>query len=181
MNRVSIGSGNGLSPARRQATTRTNARLLPIGTLGTNFSEIRIEILTFSFKKMRLKISELAAILYKGSWVKTDVDGRSSGWRGRRADKPKRSTDTETGKLQWTLLQNKLIHPNCFFFPKFILSNMIDWLLSEHWIEFHKARFVNLFFKWPVGVTKIKINSWNHIYTWRLRSFSSTKETLQQN
>ena len=28
-----------------------------IGPLGTNFSEILIEILTFSFKKMRLKVS----------------------------------------------------------------------------------------------------------------------------
>ena len=35
----------------------TNAGLLLIGPLGTNFSEIPIEILTFSFKKMRLKVS----------------------------------------------------------------------------------------------------------------------------
>ena len=34
-----------------------NAGLLLIGPLGTNFSEILIEILTFSFKKMRLKVS----------------------------------------------------------------------------------------------------------------------------
>ena len=31
--------------------------MLLIGPLGTNFSEILIEILTFSFKKMRLKVS----------------------------------------------------------------------------------------------------------------------------
>ena len=35
----------------------TNAGLLLIGPLGTNFSEILIEILTFSFNKMRLKMS----------------------------------------------------------------------------------------------------------------------------
>ena len=52
-----IGSDNGLSPDRRQAIIRTNAGLLLIGPLGTNFTEILIEILTFSFKKMRFKVS----------------------------------------------------------------------------------------------------------------------------
>ena len=52
-----IGSDNGLLPDRRQAIIWTNAGILLIGPLGTNFSEILIEILTFSFKKMRLKVS----------------------------------------------------------------------------------------------------------------------------
>ena len=52
-----IGSDNSLSPGRHQAIIWTNAGLLLIGPLGTNFSEILIEILTFSFKKMRLKVS----------------------------------------------------------------------------------------------------------------------------
>ena len=52
-----IGSGNGLSPGRRQAIIWTDVGILFIGPLGTNFSEILIEILTFSFKKMRLKVS----------------------------------------------------------------------------------------------------------------------------
>ena len=43
-----IGSDNGLSPGRRQAITWTNAGILLIGTLGTNFSEMLIEIHTFS-------------------------------------------------------------------------------------------------------------------------------------
>ena len=59
VNWVSIGSGNGLSPVRRQAITGTSARLLSIGPLGTEFTEIQIEILTFSFKKMRLKMSSV--------------------------------------------------------------------------------------------------------------------------
>ena len=43
-----IGSDNGLSPDRRQAIIWTNAGLsLLIGPLGTNFSEILIENLTF--------------------------------------------------------------------------------------------------------------------------------------
>ena len=52
-----IGSDNGLSPGRRQAIIWTNAGILLIGPLGTNFSENSIEILTFSFTKMRLKVS----------------------------------------------------------------------------------------------------------------------------
>ena len=51
-----IGSDNGLSPDRRQAIIWTNAGILLIGPLGTKFSEILIKILTFSFKKMRLKV-----------------------------------------------------------------------------------------------------------------------------
>ena len=52
-----IGSDNGLSPQRRQAIIWTNAGILLIGPLGTNLSEILIEIQTFSFKKMYLKMS----------------------------------------------------------------------------------------------------------------------------
>ena len=54
---TSIGSNNGLSPGRRQAIIRTNAGILLIRPLGTNFSEFFVEILIFSFKKMRLKVS----------------------------------------------------------------------------------------------------------------------------
>ena len=39
-----IGSDNGLSPGRRQAIIWTNAGILSIGPLGTNVSEILIEI-----------------------------------------------------------------------------------------------------------------------------------------
>ena len=54
---TSIGSDNGLSPGRRQAIIRTNAGILLITPLGTNFSEFLVEIVIFSFKKMRLKVS----------------------------------------------------------------------------------------------------------------------------
>ena len=54
---TTIGSDNGLSPGRRQAIIWTNAGILLIQTLGTNFSEILREIYTFSFKKMHLKMS----------------------------------------------------------------------------------------------------------------------------
>ena len=51
-----IGSDNGLSPERRQAIIWTNAGILLIGPLGTNFREILIEIQTFLLKKIRLKM-----------------------------------------------------------------------------------------------------------------------------
>ena len=56
-NVTTIGSDNGLSPGWHQTIIWTNCGILLIGTLGTNFSEILIEIQTFSFKKMRLKVS----------------------------------------------------------------------------------------------------------------------------
>ena len=51
-----IGSDNGLLPGCCQAIIWTNAEILLIGPLGTNFSEILIEIYTFSFKKMHMKM-----------------------------------------------------------------------------------------------------------------------------
>ena len=51
-----IASDNGLSPVRRQAIIWTNAGILLIWTLGTNFSQFVIEIQTFSLTKIRLKM-----------------------------------------------------------------------------------------------------------------------------
>ena len=50
------GSDNGLSPGQCQAIIWTNDGILLIGPLRTNFSEILIQILTFSFKKMHVKV-----------------------------------------------------------------------------------------------------------------------------
>ena len=52
-----IASDNSLSPGRRQAIIWNNVGILSIGLFGIKFSEISIEILTFSLKKMRLKVS----------------------------------------------------------------------------------------------------------------------------
>ena len=52
-----IDSDNGLSPCRRQSIIWTNAGILLIRPLGTNFGEILIGIQTFSFKKIDLKMS----------------------------------------------------------------------------------------------------------------------------
>ena len=74
--RISIGSGNGLSPIRRQAITWTNAHLLPIGPLGTNFNEIQIKIQNFSFKKVHLKMSaKWRPLCPGGRWI------NPRGWR----------------------------------------------------------------------------------------------------
>ena len=54
---TTIDSDNGLSPERQQAIICTNAGILSIGPLGTNFSEILIEIHISSFKTMYLKMS----------------------------------------------------------------------------------------------------------------------------
>ena len=52
-----IGSDNGLLPGRRQAIIWTNDGILLIGHLGTKTNEILIEIHTFSFKEIHLKMS----------------------------------------------------------------------------------------------------------------------------
>ena len=52
-----IDSDNGLSPGRRQAIIWTNVGISLIRPLGTNFSEMLIEIYTFSFKKIHFKMS----------------------------------------------------------------------------------------------------------------------------
>ena len=57
-----VGSDNGLSPGRCQAIIWTNAGILLIGPLGTNFSEILIEIHIFSFQQMHLK-------MLSGKWL----------------------------------------------------------------------------------------------------------------
>ena len=60
-----IGSDNGLSPKRHQAIIWTNAGILLIRPLGTNFSEILIEIQTFSLKKIRLKMSSVKCCSFR--------------------------------------------------------------------------------------------------------------------
>ena len=56
-NQTIIGSDNGLSLIRRQAIIWTNAGILLIGHLGTNFNEILIEIHTLSLNEMHLNMS----------------------------------------------------------------------------------------------------------------------------
>ena len=61
-----IVSDNGLSPGRRQAIIWSNAGLLLTGPLGTNFSEILIEIQENAFEN----VCERASIQSRPQWVK---------------------------------------------------------------------------------------------------------------
>ena len=60
-----IVSDNGLSPGCRQAIIWTNAGILLIGPLGTNFNETSIKFHTFSFKKIHLKMSSAKGHLFR--------------------------------------------------------------------------------------------------------------------
>ena len=70
-NWLTIGSGKGLSPVWCQTIAWTNVGLLPIRLLGTNFSEIQIRILSFSFKIMHFKLlfAKMAANLSRVTLV----------------------------------------------------------------------------------------------------------------
>ena len=53
------GSDKGLPSRRQQAMIWTSAGIMLFGPLGTNFSEISIEMYTFLFEKMLLKMSSV--------------------------------------------------------------------------------------------------------------------------
>ena len=71
MNRVSIGSVNGLSPIRRQAIIQTNAGLLSIEHLGTNFGETLNQNTNLFIHKNASQntVCEMAAILSRGRYI----------------------------------------------------------------------------------------------------------------
>ena len=105
---TTIGSDNGLSPGRRQAIIWTNAGILLIGPLGTNFSEIVIEIQTFSFKKIHLKMSSGK---WRPSWPQCvnmivslwNLKGASAA-SGRSRDSKPESRDSEIS-WDWTTIR----------------------------------------------------------------------------
>ena len=68
-----VGSDNGLAPTRRQAIIWTNVGILLIEPLGTNFSEILIEIITFFSQENAFEnvVRKLAAILSRPQCVNT--------------------------------------------------------------------------------------------------------------
>ena len=73
-----IGSDNGLSPERHQAIIWTNAGILLIGPLGTNFSEILNKTHIFSFKKNAFEsvVCEMSAIFSRPQCVNEEVMAR---------------------------------------------------------------------------------------------------------
>ena len=72
-----IGSDNGLSPGRRQASIWTNARILLSWPLGTNFGEMSIEIQAFSNQEDTFVniICEIATLFVSTSMIKNELGG----------------------------------------------------------------------------------------------------------
>ena len=68
VNWVNNGSDNGLSPGRRQAIIWTNAGILLIGLLRTNFGEILIQRNAFEND-----VCEMSVILFRERWVNYDM------------------------------------------------------------------------------------------------------------
>ena len=66
-----IGSDNGLSPGRRQAIIWTNAGILLIGPIGTNFNEIfyRNSCIFIQENSFENVVCEMASILYRPQCV----------------------------------------------------------------------------------------------------------------
>ena len=91
-----IASDNGLSPGRHQAIIWNNDGILLIWPLETSFSEILIEIHSFSFKKMHLKMSSgkwrpfcLGLNVLKGfpnekAHTQINADTTANGWISKR-------------------------------------------------------------------------------------------------
>ena len=92
---TTIGSDNGLSPGRRQVIIWTNAGILLIWPLRTNFNEISIGIQTFSFKKMHLK---MASAKWRPFCLGLNVI--NCGWNGSQSCYP--TTDRVCPSWLWT-------------------------------------------------------------------------------
>ena len=73
---IIIGSDNGLLPGWHQAIIWTNAGILLIGPLGTNLSEISIEIL-IDENTFENVVSEILSILSRPQWVKLTTKNTS--------------------------------------------------------------------------------------------------------
>ena len=104
-----IGSDNGLSPGRCQAIIWTNAGILLIGPLGTNFNEILIGIQTFSFKKMHLKMSSAKWRLFRFG-----LNELKYGW------------GNKSHKIPWGMITKPCAINQCYF--TYILNVASDWL-----------------------------------------------------
>ena len=82
---ATIGSDNVLSPGRRQAIIWTNAGILLIGSVGTNFGEILIGIYKVTLKNaFENVVTKLAAILARPQYIKYILCG--PWWRHQTCD-----------------------------------------------------------------------------------------------
>ena len=69
-----MGSDNGFLPSQCQAIIWPNDRMLLVGPLGTNFSEILIKILTVSFNAFERVVCGMTAILSQPHCVNQNAE-----------------------------------------------------------------------------------------------------------
>ena len=127
-----IASDNGLSPSRRQAIIWTNARILLIRPVETNFSEILIEIHTFSFKKMHLMMSSAKRrsfclglnVLRCRMYNDIDMHAYSKGILS--SFNPLRRLDMTSFVVTWQLLD----YQPGFLIAVYLINPRLQWLQS---------------------------------------------------
>ena len=107
---TTIGSDNGLSPDWRQAIIRTNSGILLIRPLGTNFSEILVKILAFSFKKMDLKVSSVKWQPFcSGRDELNELQRLAVDWQQWYQNSSLSSTYRKASYISRTLVSNKIV------------------------------------------------------------------------
>ena len=122
---IIIGADDGLSPGRHQAIIWTNAAILLIGSLETNFSEILIEINIFSFNKIHLK-------MLSGKWRLFHLrlnELRASAWwvivtKG-----------LVTLRLYDMICSGYLWHLECSLTHWGLVASFGDIVLGQHWLR----------------------------------------------
>ena len=144
-----IGSDNGLLPGPCQAIIWINAGILLTGPLGTNFSEILIECLTFLFKKIQCVVCEMAAILSRPQCVNSSGP---AGWC--------------RSNFKCVILR-LVLHIDIIS----ISWEMIMWvpqnplMISQHWFRYH-CNMVSL------GHNELALSMWATEYSIWIRSIS---------
>ena len=162
VNRVSMGSDNGLSPIRRQAIIEVNAGLLWIGTLRTNFSDILIKIQNFSFTKMHLKIS-FAQWRSICSWGDELNETPAKGMSVRRAMKIGRTSQFQTDMqfFYWLYSAMYIIKPifcACVMYRKWHINNEYAlWSCADAYVTDKECK-VYLISKPVLMLARLKIN-----------------------
>ena len=148
---TSIDSDNDLSPGQRQAIIGTKAGILLKRPSGTNFSDFLVEILIFSFKKMRLKVSsakrrpfclglnELNTTLTCWSHKSICKGNENSAHILTTCPKAIMITPTQMGKL-WNMLFNLsrydfmvCLHVKCIFIRGFLKTPVILLVSDSCW------------------------------------------------
>ena len=153
---TSIGSDNGLSPGRRQAIIRINAGILLIRPLGTNFSEFLVEIITFSFKNMRLKVSSAKRRPFcLGLNELTGSDQHQTEPRNR---------------VEWTL-SNILDESSRCHWSK-VIDAIDDWLITETRSPFDLRVFV-----WNTNSRQIRFHA-SHYLSDRSKYLNMTRQHI---